>query len=685
MHKLYYPYIDGLRALAVISVIAYHLDAAWLPGGFTGVDVFFVISGFVVSASLAKSQAKSALRFALHFYARRFARILPALLVCLLLTSLMTTLLVPKAWLSEANEKTARAAFFGVSNVILALKQDSYYSPRAEFNPFIHTWSLGVEEQFYFIFPLLFYLWIRLGERRRILSSMALATLALSSLAYAYWMGTRDSNRAFYLIFSRFWELGAGVLLFQLTARAVHPLATWPANVRVALQFVGLGSIGAGFWLAKLSAFPYPWAFLPVAGTVLLILGLKGEAASNPIQAFFSSQVVVLVGRLSYSLYLWHWPVFTLMRWTTGIETGVERACGLALTALLATASFRLVEQPFRNIQGKLRWPDRAMVASSLAMLALGAGLNHGFQVMQPTLSLSATRDGATWQPKEYIAPAGQAPCVLRTSAETMAGGSRMHYMPEKCAAQGGRIFVMGDSHAGAYVPMLTRWVQETGREVFIYTKGGCGYLSLFEPDGEAPHHCREFVDASRADILASARPGDILFLPSLRVRRFGDQWRLFPDDAVRDSMNGAQAQAARARAVTEGKADMARFESKGLRIVLEAPKPIFKAPPFRCADWFNRGNPICAPGLTMDRENLLQFRAPALAGLEAMAAGSKAVSLWDPFPILCAKGATCSAFDGEVPLFFDSDHLTGPGNMRLYDNFSRCMVAVVADRGCGN
>lgn len=157
MQMNYYPHIDGLRALAVLAVIIYHLDPGWLPGGFTGVDVFFVISGYVVSASLAKRDNSTFARFTLHFYARRFVRILPALLACLLATSVASTLFIPKAWLSEANEWTGLAAFFGVSNIVLALNQDAYYSPRAEFNPFIHTWSLGVEEQFYLLFPLVFF------------------------------------------------------------------------------------------------------------------------------------------------------------------------------------------------------------------------------------------------------------------------------------------------------------------------------------------------------------------------------------------------------------------------------------------------------------------------------------------------------------------------------------------------
>ncbi|MCW5569427.1 MAG: acyltransferase, partial [Dokdonella sp.] len=137
----YFAYIDGLRAIAVLGVIAYHLDSGWLPGGFAGVDVFFVISGFVVSASVARWNGSGLGGFLAYFYARRIRRIVPALVFCLLSTSLACTLFIPFAWLSSAIETTGRYAFFGLSNLYLASHNESYFSPTAEFNPYTHTWS----------------------------------------------------------------------------------------------------------------------------------------------------------------------------------------------------------------------------------------------------------------------------------------------------------------------------------------------------------------------------------------------------------------------------------------------------------------------------------------------------------------------------------------------------------------
>jgi peptidoglycan/LPS O-acetylase OafA/YrhL len=152
-------FIDGLRAVAVLSVIIYHLNPTLLPGGFVGVDIFFVISGFVVSYSISEFAPLGTWRSLTRFYARRFARIMPALLVCLLITLLLSALFIPDAYLSHANYETGLRAFVGLSNVKLAQISGDYFSPISSFNPFTHTWSLGVEEQFYLFFPILFLVW----------------------------------------------------------------------------------------------------------------------------------------------------------------------------------------------------------------------------------------------------------------------------------------------------------------------------------------------------------------------------------------------------------------------------------------------------------------------------------------------------------------------------------------------
>ncbi|WP_245318207.1 MULTISPECIES: acyltransferase [unclassified Mesorhizobium] len=216
--KDYLAFLDGLRAIAILSVVFYHLYGDRFPNGFLGVDVFFVISGFVVSYTVSRRyRGQSAFHFVLEFYARRFTRIMPALLLCLLVSALATFLFVPDAWLSTSISKTASSAFVGLSNIFLA-KGTDYFSPVTEFNPFTHTWSLGVEEQFYVVFPLLFFPWV-MGPRGKRFSALVYGALAVASVAI--WLHLLDANplQAFYMPHSRFWQLACGILCFQLVSR----------------------------------------------------------------------------------------------------------------------------------------------------------------------------------------------------------------------------------------------------------------------------------------------------------------------------------------------------------------------------------------------------------------------------------------------------------------------------------
>lgn len=211
--------IDGLRAMAVLAVIIYHLNNSTLPGGFAGVDVFFVISGYVISRSLSDSESTDFIDYLLGFYKRRIIRILPALLLCLLVTTIASVLFIPYSWLSGLNEKTGLAAFFGISNFVFVIFNDGYFAPRGEFNPFLHTWSLAVEEQFYVIFPLIYFAWLNYRNNKNIygiLSRYTLVILLVASLAFSYFETFSNHDRAFFLLPSRFWELASGAFLFQL-------------------------------------------------------------------------------------------------------------------------------------------------------------------------------------------------------------------------------------------------------------------------------------------------------------------------------------------------------------------------------------------------------------------------------------------------------------------------------------
>lgn len=675
----YYPHVDGLRAIAVLAVIFYHLNPAWLPGGFTGVDVFFVISGFVVSASVARSSGLSGWKGLVSFYARRMRRIMPALLVCLLATGLLSTLLIPESWLSETSGKTGRMAFVGLSNWVLAGTGNDYFSPRSEFNPYTHTWSLGVEEQFYLLFPLLFAGWMKGGKWRGV--SMLLFALATAgSLLFAVSRALQGGHeiQSFYQTTTRFWQLGAGVLLFQLLDMRgrVATVERQPSLWRSLLQLACAAVLGYGLWAARPGHSPWIDGLWPVLGT-LGLLALLHRSAAGWIGSGLSLRPMVVIGRMSYSLYLWHWPVFVLFRWTVGLQSLVTGTTAVVCTALLAWLSWRWVEQPLR-FGRRLRGSDLRWVAGGVMVLLLGMGLQKQLERAGKHISLSTvSRNPLDWYPYAKGLKNEFTDCELVVSRLPVVGGQVQQFERGRCAAGKGseqRLFVAGDSHALAYGEMLRRVVLLDGGQARLYASAGCALVGL-QGRQQADPGCNAYVQNTLADVAEQARPGDVLFLPGLRVPRLVEQYALFDQQQAFVSVLAEASVAQRAADVQAAIAELRPLAERGVRIVLEAPKPVLGAPPFRCSDAFNRGNPICANGMSVTRERMEALRAPALSSLQQVAQALPGATVWDPLPVLC-PGTSCQPEQAGKPLYFDGDHLSGHGNRFLLPSFRQHQAA---------
>lgn len=677
----YLPYIDGMRALAVLSVIAYHMDPAWLPGGFTGVDVFFVISGFVVSASMARFDRPGTFDYLTYFYSRRVRRIVPALLVCLLATALASALFIPAAWLSDTSNAVGRWAFLGLSNFVLLRTDGDYFSPKVEFNPYTHTWSLGVEEQFYLLFPILFLAW-SYGRRGRLLSMALFAAGLLASLAYAAMVADTRPALAFYMLTTRFWELAAGVVLFQALTwyrsrdGASAERSGWPITLAAV---VSLAALAWALATARPGHTPYPDALLAVIGTLGLLGFLQAGRGGTPVHRLFENPAALLVGRLSYSLYLWHWPVFVLLRWTVGLESAASRVSALALTFALAALSYRYVETPFRRAAFIRNAPRLAVMATGALAIAIGLAAHLKLGWLQPQLSLSVVAQRAQdWYPRGPGAPIAYPDCAAAGHVETITNLELQILSRSSCKepAVAGRLFVVGDSHAPAYLGLLREVVLREGRDVYVYTLGGCSFASLQPWRDEHVPRCRDFAKASLADIQKRAASGDVLFLPALRLPRFADQWISFSPEDVHDAVFGDGAVAGRRESEQTIARDLRPLVERGVRVVFEAPKPVFRSPPYRCADWFSRSNPACKDGLTMDRRELEKLRAPVLESYRRIAAQVPGIGVWDPMPVLC-PGTECGVSAQGRPLFFDGDHISGHGNQVLVPSFLAHLVSL--------
>lgn len=642
--------IDGLRALAVLVVIVFHANARWLPGGFTGVDLFFVVSGFVISQSLASRAGMPLGTLLLDFYRRRVLRLLPALLAMLMVTFALSALFIPRAWRNEQFDQTGWAALVGFSNVVLAGQQEDYFSPGAELNPFLHTWTLGVEEQFYLVSPLLFFVWLR-GQERWPWSRWLLPVLTVLSLAWAGWQAQTAPAAAFYLLPARFWELAAGALLYQWMRRRT------PGQNGDTVAAAGLALLAAGVLIAPRLAMPVPGVLATVAGTLLLLASVSTPGASRITRALGCAPLAYL-GRLSYSLYLWHWPLLVLLRWTYGLH-GAALWLYPVLLLVVSAASYQFIERPLRSAVPLLRLAPAKVLAMALPLVALcGAGAWATVEYHEQ-LSLSVTRDGYAWQARRYPAWRPLEP----VSAP---------------ALEGRRLFVVGDSHAAAYRTMTSMVARQTGMEIRQEDRGGCSFVNLLRA---SPADCQGFIEDALSTIEREARPGDIVLLAALRMPELrGFDWQRQEAQEIHQQLlaerTPANAQAAR----DEAERVLARLQRLGVRVVIDAPLPLFKAGAYRCSDWFNRHNPACAGGLSMPRADLDRLLAPQMALLAELAAQYPSLTVWDPLPLLCGP-QTCSAVEEGEPLFFDNDHLSGHGNRMLLPSFRQTLIDIASEK----
>lgn len=659
----YVAAIDGLRALAILAVMLFHLRPYYLPGGFVGVDIFFVISGFVVTAALARRRGRPLGAFLASFYTARIVRIMPPLLVMLVVVAGFTALFVRAEGMMAARE-LALPAFLGIANLALIRAGDDYFSPDADYHPLLHSWTLGVEEQFYLILPLLlFWAWRAGGHRgdRRsfgIVFGTSLASFALCALVSRF-----DPRAAFYLMPTRFWELGAGALLY-LTASRWSPALERAPRTGAWLAAGSCAALAAAFLLQGKAAFPFPGALLPVAAS-LPLLALAYARPADLLPRLLATPPARAIGLLSYSLYLWHWPVFVLMRWTIGTDGIPKALAALAVTLLLATASYLSIERPAREARLLRRLHFGALAAIAAGLTLVSAAAATALLLGQQAFA-SRTAGDAYWHGR---APAG---CTFQETRQGFAGGELRIWTPE-CPPRTsvGRLVVVGDSHLIGYTKMLMRLVAETGTPVVLYAKNGCGFLRFGNPFSPI-YDCDRFHLALRAELPRILRPGDVLFLPGMRVPHLIDRRTGLPSGTRHAT------EAERTRGRREALDALRRISATGATTVLEAPKPVFRFAAMRCSDWFNARNMACRAGPEIARSELLRHRAHVVEDMAAVTRSVPGVRIWDPFPILC-PGETCSPYRDGHPLFIDADHLSGRGSDVLYEEFAAELLQAVA------
>jgi len=663
----YRPEIDGLRAIAVLAVIAFHFNEHLLPSGFLGVDVFFVISGFVITASLARHQESDWRPFLLGFYARRIKRLIPLLMTCILVTMLVGAFVIsPGSDEFKATWTTGIAALFGVSNIMLQAQQSDYFASSTALNPFTHTWSLGVEEQFYLLFPILVFAsgftLHRPGAGRNL--GLALALLSLASLVGWIVMNGRDPEWTFYFFPVRFWELAAGALAFLAWRSRPEALAgrgfPLPAPAFLVAALLGLLLLPRSFA-----------TWVTVAVVLVTALLLMQLTPGQWTQRLLGAGPLRYLGLISYALYLWHWSVISLSTWTVGIEARTV-PFQLALILLLSVVSHHAIEKPLRAA----RWggtPARTLLYGLL--LVLGTGLllvmlgrplrGRFFSGVDPGVARHWDRQvglaGTSVNGENCHSGPGMSQGDFATTL-------RLCTTPRRPSDQR-RLFVLGDSHALALMPLVERLHQALPLQISHLSRGGCPLPP--SASGHESTGCWAFAQQAMAATLEAARPGDLVLIHNYFRSHFGagaDTRSMQIDGKGRQVVDPAAKVAYYHQALDQL---AARLANKGVGLVIVADVPRFldlRLDPNLCVkQWFRPSLPkACDQRLVQTLASHRADNAAINGVLAAVAAQHRNVRIFDPTTALCPDGL-CRSHDRDGRLLYrDRDHLNELGILML-------------------
>ena len=505
--------IQALRAIAVAMVVVYHLGPSTLPGGYVGVDVFFVISGFLISRHLVKEADTTGRVDLAAFWAGRVRRILPAALVTVIAVVVSASLILPRTAAAEVG-RTSWWATLSAANWLFAAHSVDYQAQTPDASPFEHFWSLGVEEQFYLVWPLLVLATALLARRRArttpFLVLVPFAAVLVLSLAFGVWFTSTGSPAAYFVTPTRMWELAAGgVLAVLLGDRQLR------GPIAVALQLAGLGLIAvAAVALDSRTPMPGVAAVLPVLGAVAFI----GAGAAPGLSRVWTLRPVRLLGDVSYSLYLWHWPVIVFVRDLTGRP--IEPAEALAVVAgslLVATASYLLVEQPMRRV--RIRLPLRMLaIGTAAVVVSLGVGAvpvtsdaaitaseasarrsvvapTTGPALGYPNLDAAADRP---WARAEHVVvpdPAKLAEDLgLRECASSAAASTTVMCVRGDLTSST-TVALVGDSHLRQWSTVIDRIGQRKHWRIVTILHNSCPFSLVPRPlERDGTSHCTEAV-----------------------------------------------------------------------------------------------------------------------------------------------------------------------------------------------
>ncbi|MCD2450821.1 acyltransferase [Methylicorpusculum oleiharenae] len=623
--------IDGLRAIAVVSVIINHFNKDLMPSGYLGVDIFYVISGYVISLSLVSRSHDGFKNFLLWFYERRIKRILPALVACVLITSVLICFLDSNP---DVSLQTGIASLFGLSNIYLFNQAADYFSPSMEVNVFTQTWSLGIEEQFYFLYPVLILI-AGLGRHKNGVRNLLLIVAIISIASLVGFVCIYNVNRpaAYFLLPTRLWELGAGCLLFLYSVHSA--------------KFKILSSKGSVIILVAIIVsffIPIQFAIFATILVVLFTMLLIGiTPPSSVTYAILTLPIIVYLGRISFSLYLWHWSVLSLSRWSIGVDAKTV-PFQIAVILILASGSYKYIEKPLRKAQ----WSTK-----SLQTIGYGISVSICSVFLLFILLFDHNRfiinHNALYSPPAYL-PLKNNVLLNHDPICVVDGNKRLLNADtfDLCTVlprivDGQMIWVVGDSHSGHLQGLLYAMHDNTGIGVHLIETPGRPFPSKTDDKFEAR-------DIIFEEIKKRMHSGDILLV-------------------ARGFISTATGKVAADVSPWIDKIPVLANEMslKGVNVVIFGPPPLFKFEDIGICKSQLLGYSSC----DVDRDSISAEIEDVQQILKRVAENKSNIYIFNLFDLLCPKSNTrCSPHKNDTFIFRDRDHLNSFGSASLADSF---------------
>lgn len=628
--------INGLRAYAVMAVMLYHFDTASVTGGYAGVDVFFVISGFLMTAIILPQTETG--RFSLSaFYLARVRRILPALAVlCVVMLLFGWFWLAP--YLYENLGKSAGASLLFISNFVYN-RGDGYFAPHAHGNWMLHTWSLSVEWQFYLLYPLLLLALAKYSKGTRNFIQAALLLSLLASVAYGEYLTETKPTSAFYLLPSRAWELLAGTMVFLYAGMALSDTA------RRVIEVAGLALILISI-LAFDSGTPWPGysALLPVLGACLVLVAARQNSLLT------GNRIAQSLGRWSYSIYLWHWPLVVALGYFGVREESHWLLTAMAASLVLGALSYHLVEQP------SARWMRRLSSQQSWGAAIVGLSMSFAFAAI-------AYFDHGVARPIRLP----ESVLVAAHEKENTGKLTKCNTAASPCQLGDGKplAVVWGDSHAIAAVSGVAEAARRAGGSILFYGQQACPTVFDIRIRGiNEPDFCLKFNDMvfeqlkrheQSMPIIIIGRPPYAYIESQEKPMYFGSQ--PIPDQPT-------ERWDIYVKHLTDS---LCRLTTRNpVYVVLPIPEMPYDVPAVVSRELILKGK---APQPIMSLSDYQRTNSSMISALKE-AQENCGVHLLDPVPLLCTNGACHGVISGR-PLYSDDNHLSEFGARHLSPMFS--------------